>query len=245
LLLTAGLVRAQSSDNADDIVRRMMAAHADAKARLRAYQATRNYQVFKGSEKKSEITAEVNYLPPQQKSFSITHSSGGTAEGVVKRALEHEVEIAKSPRDYEISPANYDFTYAGEVPCADSRCFVLTLTPKRNSKDLIKGHAWVDRDTYLIRRVEGELAKNPSWWVKKAIVQIEYGNLDGMWLQTGSIADAKLRMMGDYRLISRNVDLRTADTVASARVPNRPSFRRRVATSTVLGESGFFLPRRK
>jgi hypothetical protein len=243
-MLSACCLRAQSP-NVEDIVRRMIAAQAEAKASVRAYQSTRNYQVFKGNEKRSDITAEVNYLPPEKKSFSITQSSGGMAEGVVKRALEHEVEIAKSPRQHEITPDNYDFAYAGEAACADSRCYVLTLAPKRNCKDLVKGRALVDKNTYLIRRVQGELAKNPSWWVKKAVVQVDYGNIQGMWLQLGSIADAKLRMMGDFRMISRNVELRTADTAASTRTPRRNSFRHHVASSTVLGESGFFFPASK
>jgi hypothetical protein len=245
LLLSTCLVRAQTQNNVEDIVRRMVAAQAESKAHQRAYQATRNYQVFKGDEKRSDITAEVNYQPPRQKSFSITQSSGGMAEGVVKRTLEHEVEIAKSPGEHEITPDNYEFAYIGEEACAESRCFVLTLMPKRKCKDLIKGRASVDKNTYLIRRIEGELAKNPSWWVKKAVVQVNYGSMQGMWLQVSSIADAKLRMMGDFRMISRSVDLRTADTVASARTPSRNSFRRRVAAGTVPSESGFFVPTRK
>lgn len=244
LLLSTCWLRAQSP-SVDDIVGRMVAAQAESKARQRAYQATRNYQVFRGDEKRSEITAQVNYRPPQHKSFSITQSSGGMAEGVVKRALEHEVEIAKSPREHEITPDNYEFAYAGEQACADSSCYVLNITPRRKCKDLVKGRALVDKNTYLIRRVEGELAKNPSWWVKKAVVRVEYGNMQGMWLQVGSIADAKLRMMGDFRMISRSVDLRTANMVASARTPNRNSFRRRLTASTVLSEGGFFVPATK
>lgn len=226
------------------IVTRMVAAQQQAKDNLRAYQATRKYSIFKGAEQKSQVTAEVNYEPPQRKSFNILQSTGGTGEGVIKKTLEHEVAATRNPHDYEISPANYDFEYAGESDCSGSRCFVLTLKPKRDCKDLIEGKAWVDQNSYLIRRIEGELAKSPSWWVKKALVVVEYGTVEGMWLQTKSIADAKLRMVGDYKLVSENVELRAASTVATARTP-RPSFRRRLANSAVVSEAGFFMPTRK
>lgn len=242
LLLSALTAFAQT--DVQTIVTKMVAAQQQAKANLRAYQATRKYQIFKGAEQKSQVTAEVNYEPPQRKSFNIVQSTGGTGEGVIKKALEHEVAATREPRDYEISPANYDFEYAGDSDCAGSHCFVLTLKPKRNCKDLVEGKAWVDQSSYLIRRIEGELAKSPSWWVKKALVVVEYGNVEGMWLQTKSVADAKLRMVGDYKLVSENVDLRAADTVATARPP-RSSFRRRLANSAVVSEAGFFMPARK
>lgn len=227
------------------IVTKMVAAQQQAKENLRAYQATRKYQIFKGAERKSQVTAEVNYEPPQRKSFNIVQSTGGTGEGVIKKTLEHEVAATRDPQDYEISPANYDFAYAGESDCSGSRCFVLTLKPKRNCKDLVEGQAWIDQSSYLIRRIEGELAKSPSWWVKKALVVVEYGNVEGMWLQTKSVADAKLRMVGDYKLVSENVGLRAASTVASARTAPRPSFRRRLANSAVVSEAGFFIPAHK
>lgn len=79
--------------------------------------------------------------------------------------------------------------------------------------------------------------------MKKAFVTVEYGSVQGMWLQMRSVADAKLRLAGDYRMISRNVDLRAAESIAA--VPsNRSSFRRRLATTAVVGQSGFFVPRK-
>ena len=246
LFLSAISALAQTDLQTDpqSIVDRMVTAQHQAKGQLRAYQATRRYQIFKGSEKKSDVTAAVSYDPPQQKSYNILQSTGGTGEGVIKKTLDHEVAATRDPGDYEISPTNYDFAYAGETDCSGSRCFILTLTPKRNCKDLIKGRAWVDQSSYLIRRVEGELAKSPSWWVKKASVVVEYGDVEGMWLQTRSVADAKMRMIGDYTLVSQNTELRAATSVASAHKPPS-SFRRRLATTAVVGEAGFFLPTRK
>lgn len=240
-LLSAVSVYAQT--DLQTIVDRMVAATREAKDNLRAYQATRKYQIFKGTERKSEVTAAVSYEPPQRKSYNILQSTGGAGEGVIKKTLDHEVAATRDPSDYEISPANYDFGFAGESDCSGSRCFVLTIIPKRKCKDLINGRAFVDQRSFLIRRIEGDLAKSPSWWIKKASVVLDYGDVEGMWLQTRSVADAKLRMVGDYTMISHDTELRAASTVVSARKP-QSSFRRRLATTTVFGEASFFLPRK-
>jgi outer membrane lipoprotein-sorting protein len=227
------------------IVSRMLAAQSDARSRMRPYQAVRQYQIFKGNEQKTAVTAEVTYLPPQEKSFNITKSTGGTGERVVKKALEHEVVATKSPREYEISPENYEFSYTGEGACHNTRCYILTINPKRDCKDLIEGRIWVDKDTFLIHKLEGELAKSPSWWVKKAQVMVEYGKVEGMWLQTRSVADAKMRMIGDYRMISRDINLRAGGAVAASAKPNNnSSFRRRLSAGALVGDSALFLPRK-
>jgi hypothetical protein len=241
LVSTLTLAQTQTAD-VSVVVEKMTAAQRDARAKLRAYQAIRRYQIFKGDDQKTDVTAEVNYLPPQEKSFSIMRSTGGAGEGVIKRTLEHEVTAARSPHDYEISPSNYDFALLGEEPCSSSACYILAIKPKRKCKDLIDGRIWVDKVSFLVHKVEGELAKSPSWWVKKASVKVEYGNVEGMWLQMYYVADAKMRMIGDYRMISRDVDLRAAESVAAAPAPPRASLRRRLANTAVVGESGFFVP---
>lgn len=231
---------AQTPD-VDLIVSRMTEAQTLARQQLRPYLATRNFQIFKGEEKKTDVTAEVSYLPPQEKSFNITKSTGGTGEHVVKKTLEHEVEAARAPEAYEISPENYEFAFVGEESCHQSQCFVLELKPKRDCKDLIEGRVWVDKATFLIHKVAGELAKSPSWWVKKALVTVEYGSIAGMWLQVSTIATAKLRMIGDYRMVSHDTALRTDATLAANR-PATNSFRRRVAATALVSDTGFFAP---
>jgi outer membrane lipoprotein-sorting protein len=246
LLLTSLAAVAQTRDAQPDvstIVSRMLTAQADARNRMRPYQAIRQYQIFKGDEQKTAVTAEVTYLPPQEKSFNITKSTGGTGERVVKKALEHEVAAARTPRDYEVSPENYEFTFAAEDTCHNTRCYVLTIKAKRDCKELVDGRIWVDKDSFLIHRLEGQLTKSPSWWVKKAQVTVEYGNVAGMWLQTRSIADAKLRMVGDYRMISHDINLRAGSTVASAK-PKTSGFRRSLPAGAFVGDTAVFLPRK-
>lgn len=225
--------------DAATIVDRMLQAYADDAAQRRAYNLTRNYRIYEGSAPtvKSEITAVVNFLPPQSKSFSIVQSTGGMAERMVRKALEREVDLAKDPTVSQIVPANYGFEYAGEDFVQGKRCYVLLLHPRRRVKDLLKGRVWIDAERFSIRQVEGEPAAMPSWWVKNVHLLLSYKDVNGMWIQTGTEATAHIRMAGDYKMVSRDVRFDSAETVSdllrpdrvsgSSSMPSAPKFSRR------------------
>jgi hypothetical protein len=211
----------------DQIIARMVRAYADVRAQFRAYETRRDYEVYRGdsSEPKSDIQVNISFLPPREKSFRIERSSGGMAEHVVRKALEKEVEITKDPTISEISPINYDFELVGRGVANGHDCFILTITPKRETKDLLVGRVFVDANQFLIRRVEGHPSKSPSWWVKELELVITYDSVQGLWLQTRSEANAKVRMAGDYRVISKESDVRTAEEVSEAIAPVRVAYR--------------------
>jgi hypothetical protein len=71
--------------------------------------------------------------------------------------------------------------------------------------ELLRGRAWVDPATFLVTRIEGEPAKNPSWWVKTVHLSIDYGRADGLWLPLETRATADLRLIGKHTLTSENV----------------------------------------
>jgi hypothetical protein len=230
---TAATVAQPGTATLAEIVSRMVETHAQEVAQRRAYNLTRNYRIYEGqaAQPKSEIVASVNFLPPQQKSFSILQSTGGMAERTVRKTLEREVELAHDPAASQITTANYDFELAGQESLNGKLCYVLNMRPKRNTKDLIKGRLWVDADRFSIRQVEGELAAAPSWWVKNVHLVLTYKDVDGMWIQTGTEATAHIRMAGDYKMVSRDVTFNTAETVSDLRNPS--------ATSGASSGSGF------
>jgi hypothetical protein len=181
------------------------------RARFRPYTVTRDYEMFgKDRQKppKSQVTADVTFTPPGLKSYVIRDASGsGLGEKAVRRMLDSEVAIAKDFSSTDISEANYAFRFVREEDVSSHRCYVLEMLPKRNEKSLLRGYVWVDASTYLLRRVEGGLAKNPSWWVTNVRVVFLYGDAGGMWLQTQSEATATVRILGESTVISRNLHL--------------------------------------
>lgn len=188
-----------------------------------SYQVIRRYRVFGSNSGKmtSEVVAEVDFQPPNNKSYSIQQWSGSRhGENVVRHLLDHEVEgQAKEYRSTAINHENYEFTYLGESLADGRPCFLLGLTPKRKDKGLVSGRAWVDKYSFLIRQIEGELVKSPSFWVKKVHVTVDFGNVRGNWLQTAMEAVADIRILGTQILKSELIDYRTSAVVAERTTP--------------------------
>jgi hypothetical protein len=119
--------------------------------------------------------------------------------------LEGEVALAKDSGATDITSGNYDFLLVRENELSGQRCYVLELLPKRKSKSLLRGTIWVDAGTYLPRRIEGEPAKNPSWWLSQVRLVILYGYAGPMWLQTSSEATANVRIIGRSSMVWQDV----------------------------------------
>jgi len=207
---------AQSGSTAvtvETILERMAQARAENRARFRSYIVTRNYTLF-GKERdksKAEVTAEVTFVPPNSKQFSIQQSTGsGLGERLVRRMLEGETEIVEDYGSTDITPDNYDFRFSGERMLNNERCYVLELVPKRKHRALIHGNVWVDVDSYLLHRLEGEPAKSSSWWLRNVRIAFTYSEVAGMWLQTASEYTTNVRIFGQYTMTSRDVGYETA-----------------------------------
>lgn len=211
LLAATVLAPAQPSGVApplDIIVARMAQARAVNQALLHPYVVTRLYVLF-GNErdnKKSEVTAEVDFVPPNVKKYSISATSGsGIGKRIVRRMLDGETQIVKNYGATDITPANYDFRFIGEEELDGRRCYLIELLPKRRDKALLAGNAWIDAETYRLRQTRAKPAKSPSWWLKDIRVEFSYGEVDGMWLQIASEFSARVRIFGRHTMTSQDV----------------------------------------
>jgi hypothetical protein len=113
-----------------------------------------------------------------------------------------------------VSRENYDFTYIGQVIFDGQPCYLLGLKPKRKETRLIAGQAWVDPHGFVVRQIEGEVARTPSWWLRKVHVKITFSDLGGIWLPIRTEAAADVRVFGPHILTSRVLDCRRASEVA-------------------------------
>ena len=134
---------------------------------------------------------------------------------------------------------NYSFGYLGEASLEGSPCYLLSLNPKRKEIDLIRGTAWIDEHSFLVRRVEGQMEKTPSWLVKKVDLKIDFAEMEGTWLQTGMEAVADIRLLGSQTLKSETVDVRigsllTQKTPPADRTRNGKPNRSRVPATMIV-----------
>jgi hypothetical protein len=190
------------------------------------YQVLREYRLFgtKSSSSNSNVVAEVNFRPPASKDYKIQKSSGSKrGEQVVRNVLDHEVETAsnRSQDRTAVTRNNYEFSYIGEVVLDGQPCYLLGLKPKRKEKDLIAGKAWVDTHSFFVRRIEGEIAKTPSWWLKAVRVKLAFADFEGTWLQKSMEAVADVRIVGPHTLTSQILDYRGTDVIASTQTRSR------------------------
>jgi len=94
------------------ILQRLEDIQQQGPAQSRPYELTREYKVFHGSDKQStsEVVAQINFVPPNIKSYKIIQARGKSrGEKMVRELLEGETESATKGRGSEISRTNYDF----------------------------------------------------------------------------------------------------------------------------------------
>ena len=206
------------------IVEQMVKAQIQSRPGV-SYQVVREYRLFseKSATPTSEVVAEVEYLPPDRKTYEIQkHTGSSRGQDVVRRILQHESQMVAGGKSWSgavIDGNNYDFSYLGEANLDGNSCYLLGLDPKRKETELIRGKAWVDKRSFLIRHIEGQMAKNPSWMLKKVDVKIDFADVGGAWLQTGMEAVADVRFIGNQTLRSQTVDARVGEVVAQKMSP--------------------------
>ena len=208
------------------VVANMEEAQLRNQANYRAYVMTREYRLYGGEEPdpSSEIIADVYFVPPRQKTFSIEKAEGNSrGEKIVRHVLEGEAKAASAGNaPGALTTANYNFKLLGEAVVEGQPCYVLQLNPKREERTLLRGKAYVDKNTFLVHRVEGEMSKLPSWWLKKVDLQLDFADADGMWLQTRTRAVADVRIFGTHVLSSEALKVQTANASAATFSPVTP-----------------------
>jgi hypothetical protein len=114
-----------------------------------------------------------------------------------------------------VTRENYVLSYLGETVLDGHSYYLLQLDPKRKQPELIAGQVWVDKHSFLIRRIEGEMAKSPSWWVKKVHVRFDFASPRWVWIQSSMEAVADVRCVGPQKLTSHTLDYDAPSLVAA------------------------------
>jgi hypothetical protein len=224
LTVTASLgaaAQANSSNASDFVVQSMEKAQAGIQLPDRV---TSEYHLGSPSSvaEDSKVVAQIDFGPPGKYAVQ-RHWGSMRAEYVVRNVVQREVEITNSAermRSTALNRQNYDFQYLGKSDLNGQDCYLLQITPKRKQPELIQGRAWVDGQTFLVRKIEGDLVKSPSWWVKSVHVNLEFSDFHGTWLQTSMDAVADVRCFGTQELTSQVLEY-TPQTVAAKKTTKR------------------------
>jgi hypothetical protein len=113
---------------------------------------------------------------------------------VLKAVLKREQELVADGdcRRSELTPDNYEFQ---DVQQGDGERYV-TLKPRRKDVLLVDGRMVFSHDGSELLRVEGRLAKNPSFWTSLVNVIRHYARLDGVRVPVATESTAKVKFAG-------------------------------------------------
>jgi hypothetical protein len=117
---------------------------------------------------------------------------------VLRAVLKREQElVAEGPDRAALTDENYSFTEA--EPRGDGMRYVL-LKPKRKDVMLLEGRMVLTTDGNELVRVEGKLAKNPSFWTSLVNVIRHFAKVDGVRVPVSTESVAKVKFAGQSRL---------------------------------------------
>jgi hypothetical protein len=197
----------QGTPAADEIVTQMMARNQQRQAGLSGFTSERTYKLeYKGTggEHHGEIRVHAEYLGAEQKRLTVTDESGSKVicERVLRKMVEGEQEAAENANKMQatLSPANYNLQLVGQESLDGTPTWVLEVSPKAESKFTYRGKVWVSQADYALVRVQGEPAKNPSWWINRASFDWKYGRHGDLWLPEKSVAASHVRIGGEATL---------------------------------------------
>jgi outer membrane lipoprotein-sorting protein len=184
------------------VVEKMVARNEQRAQALGSYRATRVYHLeYHGlSDKSADLVAAITYQRPDKLKFSILSESGSALlnKRVLKRLMEAEVESMREEnrRRTAIRPENYEFRLVAYEPTLDHDFYVLEVTPRTNNEFQFRGRIWVEEKDFAVTRIEGEPAKNPSWWTKRNVIHVTYEKQGDFWLPVRNETVTQVRILG-------------------------------------------------
>ena len=228
LCFLAVALEPESSSN--DILAKV--ANSSAKSQTLAYSALREYRLRNFRfDKEARVSVQVTYRSNEGIKFTVLERSGSAKlTEIVEKLLASEAAASRPANfeEHEINPTNYDAHLRGTQASAGRICYVIDLVPKHKSKYLIRGTAWVDRTSYAIVRLEGVTAASLSMLVGTPHIQLEFGEIDGVWLPNHTSAVSSGLFLGTSELeisyagylitdLNHSVPSRAADSVQQTR----------------------------
>jgi hypothetical protein len=199
---------------APEILKRMVQADNDRTAALAGYSGVRHYRFDNWKfNKHAELTVRMSCGTDGVKTFEVLAESGSgfVRNHILRKMLEAEVEASQKGerKDTRIIPENYDFHLVGTDAFDNRDSYVLDINPKKPTKFSIRGRIWVDAQDFAITRIEGQPAKNPSFWICSVQVVQRYGRTDQFWLPALNHSVAQARIFGATEVIVEYSDYKT------------------------------------
>ena len=201
-LTAAPLALSQASPDRvpqEDVIARMEEANAQRRASLASFRSHRRYFAANSFlRRRAYLELQADFAKPEEIRFQVLSRGGSRAveNRVFQPMLETEQANLRLParNDVEICRRNYNFTF--ERHDHETRAFVFLAEPRTPNKYLFRGKIWVDEADFAIRRIEGEPAKRPSFWVSRTHFVHDYEKFGDFWFPIRNRTEVVLRLFG-------------------------------------------------
>jgi hypothetical protein len=205
-----GIATAQTQPplpSGDDVVAKMMDFDAQRQSQMTGYTAFRHYSAV-NKKRHADMLVQVTCRADGAKQFDVLaeEGSGSIRKHVFYKLLNEETDASRrgTRSGIRITPANYDFQIVGQENLETGPAYVLQVSPKTENKYLIRGKIWVDASDYSIVRIEGQPARNPSFWVRSVHFVHTYQRVGQFWFASSTHTTSEIRIFGESELTIEN-----------------------------------------
>ena len=185
--------------SADEVMARVFAKDTMREAMGAGYTGKREYVLENHKmNKRADMQVSVSCDADGSKHFEVVSEGGWQSahKHVLHKMLDSETETSRphSRPKTRLVPENYEFNLVGSDYIEGRLAYVVEALPKRSDKYLFRGRVWVDVQDYAIARIEGQPAKNPSFWIHSTHFVAQYQKSGPFWypISTTSITDARI-----------------------------------------------------
>lgn len=163
------------------------------------YRATRRLEAENGN-RRGWLEAVTEYTPSKF-SYEVTGEGGSDLirTKVLRAVLDEErdaISRGETARS-ALARANYTFQPAG---IDDDGLANVLLSPRRKERVLVAGRMFLQPDDGSLVRLRGQLARNPSFWIRDVEIQRSYERINGVVVPVLLTADAQVRVFGPASL---------------------------------------------
>ena len=164
------------------------------------YRAIRRLEAEHGN-RTGWVEAVTEYSPQMGFRYQITAEGG--SESIRSKGLravlegERNVIALGEMRRSTLAPSNYVFQANG---VDDEGLVNILLSPRRKERVLVSGSMFLQPDDGRLVRVQGRLARSPSFWIKDVQIVRSYDRIDGAVVPVALESRAQVRFLGPATL---------------------------------------------
>lgn len=200
VVLTASSLQGSATSTLDPHALAAMEMFLARPASAHPYRGSRRLEAA-GSGQRGWLDVQTDFTVASGLQYEITAEggSGYIRNRVLRSLLDEEQRLIAGGRapGVAISTENYQFKPEG---INEEGLAIVNIRPLRKDRSLINGRMFLTTIDGDLVRVEGRLAKNPSFWVTRANVVRSYRRIDGALMPVSLETTAQLRLLGSSSL---------------------------------------------